>query len=133
MSQSIHPPQEQIGRPETAEHPDTSRKHAREWYWSRYTYDEYEYPDCGRGIGRVRRFDVHHLDGDPVNNDPDNLLGICLRCHFWRHRNPTLSGLDLLEWAEQFPARDSESIGDYVVYDREQTTEWWPDPQERDR
>lgn len=25
--------------------------------------------------------DVHHRDGDPFNNTPDNLMGLCRRCH----------------------------------------------------
>lgn len=34
-------------------------------------------------IGHHRRIEcqTHHVDGDPMNNDPRNLLVCCLRCH----------------------------------------------------
>lgn len=89
--------------PRTAGSPGTSREYAREWYWSVHDPDTYECPDCGRGADRVYQFDVHHRDGDPCNNAPNNLLGLCRRCHVWRHNTgPTLSGLDVDEWKRAF-------------------------------
>ena len=28
---------------------------------------------------------VHHIDGDPSNNDPANLVALCQRCHLRLH------------------------------------------------
>ena len=30
-------------------------------------------------------FEVHHVDGDPSNNDPDNLRPLCKGCHLSLH------------------------------------------------
>jgi hypothetical protein len=90
------------------------RERAREWFWSEHDRQDYECPDCGRGIDRVTGFDVHHIDEDPTNNDPDNLIGLCHRCHIWRHHDgPTLPGLDLEEWKAAFVG--DRSIKDSVV------------------
>ncbi|MDS0258529.1 HNH endonuclease [Haloarcula sp. S1CR25-12] len=59
-----------------------SRAQAREWYWNEYDRDSYECPTCG-GDGP---FDVHHRDGDPLNNHPLNLVAICWLCHKSEHR-----------------------------------------------
>ena len=32
---------------------------------------------------RKRNFDVHHIDRDPWNDDPNNLAILCPRCHNW--------------------------------------------------
>lgn len=98
-AQSLRP----RGRPETALVPGTSRKYARQWWWSQHNRDEYVCPDCGRGNDRVIEFHIHHIDGDPLNNNPENLIGLCNRCHSWRHNTgPTLSGLDVEEWKQAF-------------------------------
>ncbi len=99
-----------IGRPEQSDTPGVSRSYAREWWWTHHDQETYECPDCGRGIGRAGEFDVHHKDGDPTNNDPDNLVAICRRCHSWRHNDgATLSGLDVKEWKEKFGALGDEA------------------------
>lgn len=32
---------------------------------------------------------VHHIDENPENNDPQNLLPLCPNCHLLDHHNPT--------------------------------------------
>lgn len=104
------------------EYTDTWYRHlAREIYWSQRIKEDYLCPDCGRGRGRVYKFHVHHIDRDPSNNAADNLIGLCHRCHIWRHRTgPTMSGLDIEEWKAGFSALGSEarkeSINSRVVY-----------------
>ena len=43
--------------------------------------------ECGRGQekGRGRALVVHHLDYDKANNDLDNLILLCRRCHLGGH------------------------------------------------
>mgnify|MGYP006293504777 CR=1 FL=1 len=88
--------------PKQSDHPRTSRTYAREWWWREHDIETYECPDCGRGLDRVYEFDVHHRDRDPTNNDPENLVALCARCHAWRHHGETISGLDTQEWQEEF-------------------------------
>ena len=81
---------------------NVSRTKAREKYWSLHDYEGYECPDCGRGLDRVDRFEVHHIDENPFNNDDDNLIGLCRRCHVWRHMGKTLTAMDNQEWKDAF-------------------------------
>ena len=40
---------------------------------------------------------IHHIDEDPSNNDPENLLPLCPNCHLSDQHNPTASvGPELL-------------------------------------
>lgn len=58
----------------------------RRWYWNQHDYETYECSDCGRGLEAVDRFEVPHIDGNYRNGDPENLVGLCHRCHRARHR-----------------------------------------------
>lgn len=40
---------------------------------------------CGRGP-KERQIEVHHIDGDPFNNELDNLQWLCRGCHTILHR-----------------------------------------------
>lgn len=61
------------------------RKPHRERYWSDRDKSEYTCPDCGDGLEEVSRFEVHHIDGNAQNGDPENLIGLCKECHHDRH------------------------------------------------
>jgi hypothetical protein len=37
--------------------------------------------DCWQPISQVTRMSVHHIDHDPRNNHPYNLLALCSGCH----------------------------------------------------
>lgn len=39
---------------------------------------------CGKASPQI-----HHIDEDPGNNDPDNLLPLCPNCHLLDQHNPT--------------------------------------------
>jgi 5-methylcytosine-specific restriction endonuclease McrA len=41
--------------------------------------------------------DVHHIDGDPANNDPSNLIALCPTCHSAFHRKTFVRGDPILE------------------------------------
>ena len=38
-----------------------------------------------------RRLDVHHLDGDLLNNSEDNLVTLCRDCHAKLHSNQIIT------------------------------------------
>ena len=44
---------------------------------------------CQR-CGRYGRMEIHHADGDPMNNDVDNLRTLCRSCHI-RHHAPAIT------------------------------------------
>jgi hypothetical protein len=39
----------------------------------------------------------HHVDWNPSNNDPDNLVGLCKGCHFIIHESGYVSKEEMLE------------------------------------
>lgn len=49
-----------------------------------------KFPITGESLcvncGSQKLVDHHHLDGDPCNNDPDNVVIICRKCHLRLHR-----------------------------------------------
>lgn len=57
------------------------REEARRRYWQQRSKRGWRCPGCGRSRSEVERVDVHHRDGNPNNNDPDNLVALCKRCH----------------------------------------------------
>lgn len=59
-----------------------TRHEAREKYWEVHDREAYACPDCGSD----GPLEVHHLDGNPFNNDMENLLALCYTCHRDRHR-----------------------------------------------
>lgn len=57
----------------------------KEKFWAEHDIDAYECPDCGNKRSEVNQFDVHHIDGNPKNNQMDNLVALCQSCHYDRH------------------------------------------------
>lgn len=68
------------------------RYEARKTFWAHHDKEEYECPKCGRPDLRYYSgtvdtihfpvgFHVHHKDGDPTNNDLENLVALCPTCH----------------------------------------------------
>ena len=42
-----------------------------------------------RLCGGTKQFRVHHINGDPTNHEPDNLITLCLPCHYQVHKVAT--------------------------------------------
>lgn len=68
---------------------------AREWENSFHPYRKHRKDYCENVDGRLGfvctttivwdgMLDVDHIDGDPSNNDPDNLQTICKCCHAYK-------------------------------------------------
>jgi len=72
-----------------------SRSMVRDVFWQDRDREGYECTDCGRGAGEVSgSFEVHHKDGNPYNNNPENLVGLCKACHALREdRRPSKDSL----------------------------------------
>lgn len=64
---------------------DTKNRHrglARKVFWEAHDQDRYQCPDCGRRkADLLRPFEIHHKNGDPMNNSETNLVGLCRPCH----------------------------------------------------
>ena len=59
-----------------------SRKLAREMFWEKHDREAYECPDCGRKEEELlNTFEVHHKDGQPMDNRPENHVALCRPCH----------------------------------------------------
>jgi uncharacterized Fe-S cluster-containing radical SAM superfamily protein len=41
---------------------------------------------CNKGRDEAGPLEIHHVDGDPWNNDIRNLLYVCRPCHRFAHR-----------------------------------------------
>ena len=50
---------------------------------------------------------VHHIDYDPFNNHPDNLIVLCQRCHLGRHG---LERADLLRQQTRIKAHQAGQL-----------------------
>lgn len=59
-----------------------SRKLARDSYWEKHDRRTYQCPDCGRTEDELSQgFEVHHKNGEPLDNRPENQVALCRLCH----------------------------------------------------
>lgn len=63
----------------------TGKPHRKPWVYSKYRKDYCEY--CGiKNLETKLTFVVHHRDGNPTNDTPDNLVTLCHSCHKLAHK-----------------------------------------------
>ena len=74
-----------------------ARETAREIYWSEFDKTTHACGYCGRDHVPL---DVHHRDGDWLNNHPMNLTALCKNCHKMLHRMRTTAE-SLGDWKAQ--------------------------------
>lgn len=61
-------------------------------FWGPRSKKGYRCADCGRTRQEAKQIDVHHVDPDGADH-PDNLVGLCRRCHLAaRHRRDETPG-----------------------------------------
>ena len=55
---------------------------------------------CGHPLARAAGYTltVHHIDGDPGHNAPENLVALCQRCHLGLHGRRTWIGQAMFEF-----------------------------------
>ena len=51
---------------------------------------------CSNSRKKKKNFPVHHIDGNPYNNDERNLITLCWKCHVKIHRKSKESNLEIL-------------------------------------
>jgi len=75
-----------------------SRKIARQLFWEKHDRDEYSCPDCGRLEEEVSySFEVHHKNGEPMDNRPENHVALCRTCHNLReNKKPSMGQIQRL-------------------------------------
>jgi len=75
-----------------------SRKLARQHFWEKHNREEYTCPDCGRKEDELSySFEVHHINGEPMDNRPENHVALCRTCHNLREgKKPSLSEIKRL-------------------------------------
>lgn len=54
--------------------------------WSREIARRKTPPSPCADCGKEGPTEVHHIDKDPFNNDPENLIRLCRSCHAKRHK-----------------------------------------------
>lgn len=87
---------------------DTKDRHrglARKVFWEAHSQDGYQCPDCGRrGADLLRPFEIHHKNGDPMDNREQNLVGVCRPCHNIREgKKPSIREIENLRDAVRSP------------------------------
>lgn len=77
-------------------------------YWNNHHRESYTCPDCGRSKDQLSNgFEVHHIDGDPTNNQLKNLVGLCTVCHKLREgKKPTMASIR--EFRRQFNSNNPD-------------------------
>lgn len=97
---------------------DRSRSVARSVFWGRHEKDTYNCPDCGRGGGSlVSGFEVHHKNGNPMDNSPENLVALCRTCHNLREgKKPSITQIERLRDAVRDEAQSQPIEGKPTVY-----------------
>ena len=72
-------------------------------YWKRHSRATYVCPDCDRLVSdpEVDGVEVHHIDEDPLNGRPENLVALCVECHHERHGRD-YDPVDVEEWKGRF-------------------------------
>lgn len=97
-----------------------SRRLARKSYWTKHDRESYECPDCGRVEDEIEgRFEVHHKNGEPMDNRPENRVGLCRACHNLREgKKPSMEQIRKLRSQSSGESKESNggSTGTPSVY-----------------
>ena len=91
--------------------------HWETYHWRARKHRKSQCEACGT----TANLHAHHVDGEPKNNDPDNIQTLCVSCHNFLHataerlgwtqpgRLPPLRGWTDLEHSETLWCRKSQS------------------------
>lgn len=81
-----------------------ARNQHRTWYWMAHSFVRFVCPDCDRDVTEIKGVDVHHIDENPRNGSPENLVALCRWCHRQRHGEGSTTMQPLALWRREFPA-----------------------------
>lgn len=97
---------------------DKSRRLARESYWQTHDRDSYHCPDCGRSEDEITgKFEVHHKNGQPLDNRPENRVALCRLCHNLREgKKPSIEAIKQVRNAISTQPDEQERSGRPSVY-----------------
>lgn len=91
-----------------------SRSIARSLYWDKHDRDSYKCPDCSRTESEIPgTIEVHHINGEPHDNRPENHVGLCRLCHMLREgKKPSLNEIESLrdQQAAKVGAEDQTEV-----------------------
>lgn len=95
------------------------RTRARERYWSEYDQEDHSCRICGTD----GPLEIHHRDGDYLNNELINLVALCHHCHTNTHRwHNTKERVE--SWKDRLPGSDESSTNRNMVYVQAEVTQW---------
>lgn len=73
---------------------------------------------CGAKMDAGVKLDVHHKDGNPYNNEPENKLTLCHPCHMWLHNRHDYFGQPFQHrYVDYDEIVSIEYIGEEEVFD----------------
>jgi hypothetical protein len=102
-----------------------ARGRHRKQYWSDTDKTSYRCPVCGRGNDLVHQFEIHHIDGDPLNGDDENLIALCWWCHL-QANGKAQQTLPFDEWCSGFLTLGSrDSRPEDTRADGGGSRKWW--------
>jgi hypothetical protein len=111
---------------------DRSRRIARELFWEENDRKSYVCPDCGRTEDEINgKFEVHHKNGEPMDNRPENHVGLCRLCHNLREeKKPSIESIKTLRnsstQSEKPPRENTDKTDkpDLLMRPRNYTGDW---------
>jgi len=95
---------------------DKHRRLARNRFWQKHDKEAYRCPDCSRKHDEINDgFEVHHKNGNAVDNSIDNLVAVCQACHNIReNKKPSMRQINQMQ--KLLSERASRQYSDELIH-----------------